>query len=75
VKLHLHYPLHAKLCLAHRPKDASNPIMSIMGSSNLTFSGMIRNGELNAEFGDYHDNHKYDHTVIWYDTNSWLMSV
>ena len=74
VKLHLRYPLHAKLYLAHRPKDTSNPIMSIMGSSNLTFSGMMRNGELNAEFGDYHDNQKYDHSVIWYDTNSWLMS-
>ena len=49
----------AKLYLAHRPKDTSNPVMSIMGSSNLTFSGMIRNGELNAEFGDYHDNQKY----------------
>lgn len=59
VKLHLRYPLHAKLYLAHRPKDTSNPIMSIMGSSNLTFSGMMRNGELNAEFGDYHDNQKY----------------
>ena len=59
VRLHLRYPLHAKLYLAHRPKDTSNPVMSIMGSSNLTFSGMIRNGELNAEFGDYHDNQKY----------------
>lgn len=59
VKLHLRYPLHAKLYLAHRPQDTSNPIMSIMGSSNLTFSGMARNGELNAEFGDYHDNQKY----------------
>ncbi len=59
VKLHLRYPLHAKLYLAHRPQDTSNPIMSIMGSSNLTFSGMMRNGELNAEFGDFHDNQKY----------------
>ena len=33
VKLHLRYPLHAKLYLAHRPQDTSNPIMSIMGSS------------------------------------------
>ena len=59
VKLHLRYPLHAKLYLAHRPQDTSNPVMSIMGSSNLTFSGMLRNGELNAEFGDFHDNQKY----------------
>ncbi len=60
VKLHLRYPLHAKLYLAHRPKDTSNPIMSIMGSSNLTFSGLVKNGELDAEFGDFHDNQKYD---------------
>ena len=58
VKLHLRYPLHAKLYLAHRPKDLSNPVMSIMGSSNLTLGGMTRNGELNAEFGDYDDNQK-----------------
>ena len=64
VKLHLRYLLHAKLYLAHRPQDNSNPIMSIMGSSNLTFSGMSNNGELNAEFGDYHDNQKY---AQWFD--------
>ena len=64
VKLHLRYPLHAKLYLAHRPQDTSNPIMSIMGSSNLTFSGMLRNGELNAEFGDFHDNQRY---AKWFD--------
>ncbi len=64
VKLHLRYPLHAKLYLAHRPQDTSNPIMSIMGSSNLTLSGMLRNGELNAEFGDFHDNAKY---AKWFD--------
>lgn len=59
VKLHLRHPLHAKLYLAHRPKDTSNPVMSIMGSSNLTFSGLKGNGELNAEFGDFDDNQKY----------------
>ena len=64
VKLHLRHPLHAKLYLAHRPQDTSNPIMSIMGSSNLTFSGMKGNGELNAEFGDFHDNQKY---AKWFD--------
>ena len=64
VKLHLRYPLHAKLYLAYRPTDTSNPIMSIMGSSNLTLGGLIRNGELNAEFGDYHDNKRY---AEWFD--------
>jgi len=64
VKLHLRYPLHAKLYLAYRPTDASNPIMSIMGSSNLTLGGLVRNGELDAEFGDYHDNQRY---AAWFD--------
>ncbi len=58
VKVHLHFPLHAKLYLAHR-KDNSNPVMSIMGSSNLTFNGLYRNGELNAEFGDFDDGQKF----------------
>ncbi len=42
VKLHLRHPLHAKLYLAYRPTDTSNPVMSIMGSSNLTLGGLSR---------------------------------
>ena len=64
VKLHLRYPLHAKLYLAHRPNDTSNPIISLMGSSNLTFAGLHRNAELDAEFGDYHDNQQFKE---WFD--------
>lgn len=52
VKLYLKEPLHAKLYLAHRPEDRYNPIPSIMGSSNLTYAGLTREGELNAEFSD-----------------------
>lgn len=52
VKLFLREPLHAKLYLAHRPDDKFNPIQAIMGSSNLTYSGLTGQGELNAEFGD-----------------------
>lgn len=52
VKLYLREPLHAKLYLAYRPDDNFNPIQAIMGSSNLTYSGLTRQGELNAEFGD-----------------------
>ena len=72
VKLHLRYPLHAKLYLAHRPEDTSNPVMSLMGSSNLTFSGLMRNGELNAEFGDPDDGQKFDKwfNVRWNDAFS-----
>ena len=52
VKLYLREPLHAKLYLAYRPDDNYSPIQTIMGSSNLTYSGLTRQGELNAEFGD-----------------------
>jgi len=52
VKLSVKEPLHAKLYLAHRPTDNFNKIQAIMGSSNLTYAGLTRQGELNAEFGD-----------------------
>lgn len=52
VKLYLAEPLHAKLYLAYRPEDNFNKIQAIMGSSNLTYSGLTKQGELNAEFGD-----------------------
>lgn len=52
VKLYLREPLHAKLYLAYRPDDHFNPIPAILGSSNLTYSGLTGNGELNAEFAD-----------------------
>lgn len=52
VRLYLREPLHAKLYLAYRPDDNFNPIQAIMGSSNLTYSGLTRQGELNAEFAD-----------------------
>ena len=52
VKLYLREPLHAKLYLAYRPDDNFNKIQAIMGSSNLTYSGLTKQGELNAAFGD-----------------------
>lgn len=52
VKLYLKEPLHAKLYLSHRPDDNFNKIQAIMGSSNLTYAGLTRQGELNAEFAD-----------------------
>lgn len=64
VKLYLREPLHAKLYLAHRPDDYSNPIQSLMGSSNLTYSGLTRQGELNAEFGDSDQAQKF---ANWFD--------
>lgn len=51
VKLFLKYPLHAKLYIAHTPQSHNKQLI-IMGSSNLTYSGMSGNGELNADFVD-----------------------
>lgn len=64
VKLYLRHPLHAKLYLAHRPDDNFNKIMALMGSSNLTFSGLRGNGELNAEFADSDQSRKL---ADWFD--------
>ena len=64
VKLYLAEPLHAKLYLAHRPGDNFNKIQAIMGSSNLTYSGLTKQGELNAEFGDSDSAQKF---ADWFD--------
>lgn len=48
VKLYLRHTLHAKLYLCFR-KDANNPITGFLGSSNLTFSGLSKQGELNVD--------------------------
>ena len=48
VKLHLEYPLHAKLYLVFR-EDYNSPVIGFVGSSNLTFAGISRQGELNVD--------------------------
>lgn len=48
VKLHLEYPLHAKLYLIYRD-DYNCPTIGFVGSSNLTFSGISQQGELNVD--------------------------
>lgn len=48
VKLFLRHPLHAKLYLLFR-QDQFTPIIGYMGSSNLTFSGLSGQGELNLD--------------------------
>jgi len=48
VKLHLEYPLHAKLYLAYRD-DYNSPVIGFVGSSNLTFAGILKQGELNVD--------------------------
>ena len=51
VRLYLRCPLHAKLYLMHRT-DPINPIIGYLGSSNLTFSGLSGQGELNVDVLD-----------------------
>jgi len=51
VKLYLRHSLHAKLYLLFRP-DPINPIIGYLGSSNLTFSGLSNQGELNIDVLD-----------------------
>ncbi|GAA3997186.1 hypothetical protein GCM10022631_04630 [Deinococcus rubellus] len=48
VKLFLRHPLHAKLYLVRRT-DHKAPLVGYVGSSNLTFSGLSSQGELNLD--------------------------
>ena len=52
VKLHLRHTLHAKLYLCFRP-DPNNPTTGFLGSSNLTLSGLSKQGELNVDVLDH----------------------
>jgi hypothetical protein len=52
VKLFLRHPLHAKLYVLFR-NDPVNPVVSYLGSSNLTLSGLSHQGELNVDVLDH----------------------
>jgi len=52
VKVFLRYSLHAKLYLLFR-EDPNNPITGYLGSSNLTFAGLVKQGELNIDVLDH----------------------
>jgi superfamily II DNA or RNA helicase len=51
VKLFLRHPLHAKLYLLFR-SDPVSPKVAYLGSSNLTLSGLSKQGELNVDVLD-----------------------
>lgn len=51
IKLFLRHTLHAKLYLLFRP-DKINSKVGYVGSSNLTFSGLSNQGELNVDVMD-----------------------
>lgn len=51
VKLYLRHQLHAKLYLLFRT-DPITPTIGYLGSSNLTFAGLSKQGELNVDVVD-----------------------
>jgi len=63
VKLHLKHQLHAKLYLAISD-DVRVPIVGFLGSSNLTFAGLSRQGELNIDVMDQDASSKL---AKWFD--------
>ncbi len=52
VKLFLRHKLHAKLYLLYQRSNPITPIVGYMGSSNLTFAGLLGQGELNVDVVD-----------------------
>lgn len=64
VKLYVATPLHAKLYLAYRPDDNFNKIMGLLGSSNLTYAGLTKQGELDA---DIENNRDLEALAEWFD--------
>src|ERR1017187_7513301 len=73
-KLVLSHPLHAKLYLCFRD-DPNNPITGFLGSSNLTFSGLSAQGELNVDVLDHDATNKL--TDWFYDrwADRWCLDI
>ncbi len=74
VKLFLRHHLHAKLYLLHQ-ENIHVPIIGYMGSSNLTFSGLSGQGELNVELLDQDTCKKLQ---LWFEerwNDSWCLDI
>ena len=74
VKLYLRHTLHAKLYLAFR-SDPVNPIIGYLGSSNLTLSGLSKQGELNVDVLDHDAAQKLS---LWFDdrwNDRWCVDI
>ena len=74
VKLFLPHPLHAKLYLLFR-NDANNPITGFVGSSNLTLSGLAKQGELNVDVLEHDATNKLS---AWFDDrwkDHWCLDI
>ncbi|MCC6313153.1 MAG: NgoFVII family restriction endonuclease, partial [Thermomicrobiales bacterium] len=74
IKLFLQHPLHAKLYLVRRG-DPNLPLVGFVGSSNLTFSGLRGQGELNVDVLDHDAAGKLQE---WFDDrwdNRWCVDI
>lgn len=74
VKLFLEHTLHAKLYLLFR-HDPINPIVGYLGSSNLTFAGLSKQGELNIDVLDGDATNKLS---TWFEdrwNNHWCIDI
>ncbi len=74
VKLFLRHPLHAKLYLCFR-SDPINPAVGYVGSSNLTLSGLSKQGELNVDVMDHDATRKL---ARWFDArwnDRWCVDI
>lgn len=74
VKLHLRFTLHAKLYIAYRD-DKWTVCKSFLGSSNLTFAGLSKQGELNIDVDDPTANEKL---VDWFNkrwNDRWCIDI
>ena len=74
VKLHLRYPLHAKLYLTYS-NDVRVPVVGFLGSSNLTLAGLSKQGELNVDVLEQDAANKL---VDWFDArwnDRWCVDI
>lgn len=76
IKLFTRYPLHAKLYLIHH-NNQDLPIVGYLGSSNLTFSGLVNQGELNIDVLDHDASHKLLNwfNERWEDNENFSMDI
>jgi len=74
VKLFLRHALHAKLYLLYL-NNPINPIVGFLGSSNLTFAGLKKQGELNVDVLDHDACRKLQR---WFEdrwTDKWCLDI
>ncbi|MDR0644018.1 MAG: phospholipase D-like domain-containing protein [Treponema sp.] len=64
VKLHLRYQLHAKLYLVYHGGSSHLKVEGYVGSSNLTFAGLVKQGELNV---DVLEQDAAGKLTVWFD--------